>query len=289
MAKYSQLRDRVVQSGFSSNHELSVPAAASDKQLASVHDARYVERVKSGSLSADEVRRIGFPWSPQLVERSRRSVGGTIAACRSALDDGASVNLAGGTHHAFVSSGEGFCVLNDAAVAARVMQVEKKAARVAIIDCDVHQGNGTAAIFARDSSVFTFSIHGAANFPFRKEVSDLDIALADGTGDDEYLVKLDGGVASALEASRADLAIYLAGADPYAGDRLGRLSLTKRGLAERDGLVFERCFSTGVPVATVMSGGYADNLSDTVDIHLCTVLVAADYSVREWDVVAETV
>ena len=252
---------------------LRVPDAASDEQLLRAHDAEYLAKVAGGALSEREVRRIGLPWSPELVERSRRSVGGTIEACRAALADGIAVSLSGGTHHAFADHGEGFCIFNDCAVAARTMQAEERVRRVVIIDCDVHQGNGTAAILADDPTVFTFSIHGAKNFPFHKERSDLDVELADGADDATYLAALTAGMDTALAAARADLAIYLAGADPFAGDALGRLALSKTGLAERDRLVIDRCRRADLPVAVVMAGGYARQIQDTVDIHLETVRI----------------
>jgi acetoin utilization deacetylase AcuC-like enzyme len=278
MAKYSLLRQRVAESRLAEVHRLVVPEAADDDQLRLVHTREYVEKIRTGSLPEFEMRRIGFPWSPQLVERSRRSVGGTIAAARSALIGGTAVNLAGGTHHAFADRGEGFCVFNDAAVAARVIQAEDPARRLLIIDCDVHQGNGTAAIFFGDATVFTFSLHGADNFPFRKTESDIDIALPNGTTGAAYLEALEAGLTDALERAGADLAIYLAGADPYVNDRYGKLALTFVDLAARDRLVFERCRATGLPVATVMSGGYAKRITDIVEIHFQTVSIAADFA-----------
>jgi acetoin utilization deacetylase AcuC-like enzyme len=211
-----------------------------------------------------------------MVERSRRSSGATLAACRAALERGAGVNLAGGTHHAFRDRGEGYCVFNDAAIAALAMQAEGLARRVVIVDCDVHQGNGTASIFATDPTVYTFSIHGANNFPFRKERSDLDIELPDGTGDAVYLAALERGLFHALSASQPDLAIYLAGADPHEGDRLGRLKLTKAGLEARDRLVLGHLRDAGIPVAVAMAGGYGRALEDTVDVHFATVRLAAE-------------
>jgi acetoin utilization deacetylase AcuC-like enzyme len=210
-----------------------------------------------------------------MAERSRRTSGATIAAARAALRDGTAANLAGGTHHAFRDRGEGFCVFNDSAIAARALQAESLVERVVIIDCDVHQGNGTAAIFRNDPSVFTFSIHGANNFPFAKEAGDLDIELADGSGDREYLDALEGGLAEALARAEADLAIYLAGADPYLDDRLGRLALTKQGLLGRDRMVFEACQRAGLPVAVTMAGGYARDIADTVEIQFNTIETAA--------------
>jgi acetoin utilization deacetylase AcuC-like enzyme len=209
-----------------------------------------------------------------MVERSRRSVGATIAACRAALVDGCAANLAGGTHHAFRDHGEGYCIFNDCAVAARTLQIEKRVQRVVLLDCDVHQGNGSAAIFADDPSVFTFSIHGAKNFPFHKEHSNLDIALEDNTGDDAYLAAVEQGVMFALQAAQADLAMYVSGADPFRDDKLGRLAVSKAGLATRDRLVLQACRTAGVPVAVTMAGGYARQVSDTVDIHFQTICTA---------------
>ena len=210
-----------------------------------------------------------------MVERSRRSSGATIAACRAALRHGVAANLAGGTHHAFYDRGEGFCVFNDAAIAARAMQAEDRVERVLVVDCDVHQGNGTASIVAGDDSIFTFSIHGAKNYPFRREVpSDLDIDLPDGTADTEYLAALSAGLAESFARSQPQLVIYLAGADPYEDDRLGRLKLTKHGLLRRDELVFAACRRRTVPVAIAMAGGYARDIADTVEIHANTIRLA---------------
>lgn len=259
--------------------DLQVPDGASDGEILRVHKAGYWHRVKTGALDPQEVRRIGFPWSPQLVERSRRSVGGTLAACRAALRDGTAANLAGGTHHAFRDRGEGFCVLNDVAIAARAMQREEGVDRVLIVDCDVHQGNGTAAIFRDDPSVFTLSLHGRRNFPFHKETSDLDVEFEDGTGDAAYLDALDAALAKALDASRADLVLYVSGADPYRGDKLGRLALSKEGLASRDRRVIGTARARALPVAVVMAGGYAE-VEDIVEIHLQTLRLAATRTVQ---------
>jgi acetoin utilization deacetylase AcuC-like enzyme len=280
MQKYALLRQRIVESGLLATHQLLVPPAATDEEIDRVHDPAYRRRVERGELTETELRRLGFPWSPELVERARRSAGATVAACRAAFEDGCAVNLAGGTHHAYRDRGEGYCVFNDSAIAARAMQAEGRARRVVILDADVHQGNGTAAIFAHDPTVYTFSIHAAKNFPPRKEKSDLDIALPDKTGDAAYLAALERGVRQALTAARADLAIYLAGADPYVGDRLGRLSVSKRGLAERDRIVFDACQAAGIPVAVALAGGYAKPLEDTVDIHFQTVRSAAERARR---------
>ncbi len=254
-------------------HELTVPDPASDRELSRAHTAEYIARVSQGQLSVREIRALGFPWSTQLVERARHSAGATVQACRAALSEGYGVNLGGGTHHAFSDRGEGYCVFNDTAVAALAMLAEGRAGRVMIVDCDVHQGNGTAAIMAHEPDVFTFSIHGKANYPARKEKSDLDIALADGTGDEAYLAALDRGLNVALARFSADLAVYLAGADPFWEDSLGRLSLTKSGLLARDRLVLDHCARVAMPVAVAMAGGYARSLEDTVDIHFNTVSV----------------
>jgi acetoin utilization deacetylase AcuC-like enzyme len=276
MRKYALLRQRVAASGLVAPDQLIVPHAATDAELLRAHAPEYLWRCQAGKLTPQEIRRIGFPWSAAMVERSRRSSGATIEACRAALEDGLAANLAGGTHHAYSDHGEGYCVFNDSAVAARAMQSEGRARRVVIVDCDVHQGNGTAAILAGDDTIFTFSIHGAKNFPFHKERSDLDIALDDGAGDETYLEALDHGLCQAIELSHADLAIYLAGADPFADDKLGRLALSKRGLAERDRMVFEYCRQAGLPVAITMAGGYARDVEDTVDIHFQTVRAALE-------------
>jgi acetoin utilization deacetylase AcuC-like enzyme len=280
MQKYAMLRQRVDAARLAEPHGLLAPPAATDAQILRAHDAAYLGRVVGGTLSAAEQKRIGFPWSPQMVERSRRSSGATLAAARAALEDGVGVNLAGGTHHAFRDRGEGYCVFNDAAITVLTLQAEGLIERAVVIDCDVHQGNGTAAILAGDPTVFTLSIHGANNFPFTKEQSDLDIELADGTSDDPYLDALEKGVCHALSAAQPDLAIYLSGADAFEGDRLGRLKLTKRGLAARDRLVFELCQSAGIPVAVAMAGGYGWRVEDTVDIHFETVRLAAQVATR---------
>jgi len=274
MGKYARLRERLLASGEFGLDEMRVPRPASDAEIERAHCPRYLERVVNGRLDPAEQKAIGFPWSPRMVERSRQSSGATIAAAREALTRGWSANLAGGTHHAFRDRGEGFCVFNDAAIAARAMQAEAGIRRVAIVDCDVHQGNGTAAIFRGDDSVFTFSIHGARNFPFAKEASDLDVELEDGTGDDEYLWHLERGLDETLERSAPQLAIYLAGADPYEGDRLGRLKLTKAGLARRDELVLGTLEARAIPVAIAMAGGYARDIEDSVEIHANTLLAA---------------
>lgn len=275
MAKYGALRNRVASE--LPQIELLQPEAASDGQLALVHEADYIARVARGDLTAQEQHVIGFPWSREMVERSRRSVGATIAACRAARREGIAVNLAGGTHHAHAGGGQGYCVFNDAAVAARVLQADAPV-KVAIIDLDVHQGNGTAAIFARDPSTFTLSLHGASNFPFRKESGDLDVALPDGTGDDAYLAALDAALETMLRRFDPGFLIYLSGADAHEDDRLGRLSLTSAGLRTRDRNVFELARRLRVPIAVAMAGGYGRDLQTTVAIHLNTVAEAFSHS-----------
>ena len=272
--KYFLLRMRILEELGDQPVELRVPEPASDEAILRAHDPNYVRRLLNGELSDKEIRRVGLPWSPEIVRRTRYSVGGTIAACRAALDEGVAVNLGGGTHHAFRDHGQGYCWLNDTAIAARAMQAEGLVRKVLIIDCDVHQGNGTAAILKEDATIFTFSIHGKNNFPYQKEKSDLDVELADGTEDASYLDALEKGLAASLQDFKADLVIYLAGADPYKDDRFGRLALTKEGLAQRDRLVFEHLDKTGLPAAVTMAGGYARNIKDIVDINFQTILSA---------------
>jgi acetoin utilization deacetylase AcuC-like enzyme len=254
---------------------------ASDGELALAHTPRYVHAVSEGQLSAAEQREIGFPWSPRMAERARRSVGATISAARTALmqGQGLAANLAGGTHHAQADKGSGYCVFNDVAVATRLMQAEwhrreRRLLRVAVIDLDVHQGNGTAAIFRDDDTVFTLSLHGARNFPLRKEPGDLDVELPDGCTDGPYLDALDGAMAALWRRHGErlpNLCFYLAGADPHEGDRLGRLKLTAAGLAERDRRVFSACRERGVPVALCMAGGYGRDIDDSVAVHVRTL------------------
>ncbi|MFY9138413.1 histone deacetylase [Zwartia sp.] len=275
MSKYRLLRDGLL---GTPGLVLREAPAATDTQLLLAHDPVYVQKVVNGTLDSKEQREIGFPWTPGMVERSRRSVGATIAACESAMKEGMAVNLAGGTHHAYRDKGSGFCVFNDAAVAARVMQRQSAASlSVAIIDLDVHQGNGTAAIFKNDSSVFTLSLHGDKNFPFRKEPSDLDVPLADGVTDNVYLQALNQALEHLEQIFRPQLIIYLAGADPHEGDRLGRLKLTNVGMLERDRAVFDYAKRLSIPVAISMAGGYGTKIETTVAVHRQTVLEALQY------------
>jgi acetoin utilization deacetylase AcuC-like enzyme len=274
MEKYRLLRERLQTSGEFLDDDFHTPPAATFAELTRAHAPDYVLRVERGELSAQEIRVIGFPWSREMVERSKRSSGATLSACRAALSEGASANLAGGTHHAFYDRGEGYCVFNDAAIAARTLVAESIVERVLIADCDVHQGNGTAAILSGDNHIFTFSIHGANNFPFRKEISNLDIELADDTDDMAYEQALAGGLSQSFAASLPQLVIYLAGADPFEDDKLGKLKLTKQGLMRRDEMVLEYCRARDVPIAIAMAGGYARNIHDTVEIHANTVITA---------------
>jgi len=253
------------------------PDRAPIDSLRLVHTERYIEAVRSGTLSEAEQRRIGLPWSESLVERSFRAVGGTCEAATAALDRGVTMNLAGGTHHAFPDHGEGFCVFNDVAVAIRTLQRHGRIRRAVVIDLDVHQGNGTHAIFTGDPSVFTFSMHGGRNYPFHKVAGSLDVELADGTGDDAYLTALAETLPGVLSASAPDLAIYLAGADSHEGDRLGRLCLTFEGLARRDVMVLDACREVGIPVVITIAGGYGRNIEDSVRVHLNTVRIATQY------------
>lgn len=279
-SKYRLLRERV--EGLA-DLEVGEAEAASVADLERVHEPAYVAAVLGGTLSAPEQRAIGFPWSPEMVDRSRRSVGATMAAARAALAEGVAANLAGGTHHAAAARGSGYCVFNDVATAARRLQSETPL-RVAVVDLDVHQGDGTAAIFAGDDSVFTLSLHGARNFPFRKAASDLDVALPDGCADPEYLAALDQALATLWHehASRPfDLAFYLAGADPHEGDRLGRLKLSAAGLLARDRRVLDGLRVRRIPVALAMAGGYGHDLDVTVAIQAATI-VAAIGSWRAW-------
>ena len=271
MAKYKMLRDLVL--GLP-NIQLHEAPRASDTELLLAHDASYVQRVISGTLSEAEQKAIGFPWSEKMVERSRRSVGATIAACQSALKEGVAVNLAGGTHHAYRNKGSGFCVFNDAAIAARVLLKSSTGSqKIGILDLDVHQGDGTAAILQNDAAICTVSIHGEKNYPFAKASSDLDIALADGSSDTIYLEALEEALRF-LSKQGIQFLIYLAGADPFEGDRLGRLTLTSEGLALRDQRVMAFVKDKGIPIAIAMAGGYANPIEDTVRIHYQTIQIA---------------
>ena len=271
--KFELVRDRLLNEGTLELSDLVEPQPALIADVLLAHTEDYVTRLRAGALTARELRRLGLPWSKALVRRSFLAAGGTIGAARAALIEGIASNLAGGTHHAFAERGEGFCVLNDVAVAIRTLRREGLIERAAVVDCDVHQGNGTATIFAGDANVFTFSMHGAKNYPLFKARSTLDVELPDGTGDDEYLRNLAEHLPRVF-AHSPDIIFYLGGADPYAGDKLGRLSLSIGGLRARDELVLSECHARGVAVATVMSGGYAADINDTVEIHCNTIRAA---------------
>ncbi|MDT7929189.1 histone deacetylase [Tepidimonas sp.] len=294
MAKYALLRDALAREP---DIRLQLAEPASDGELALAHTPAYIDAVVHGTLSAAQQREIGFPWSPAMVERARRSVGATVQAFRVALaGEGVAANIAGGTHHAYPDKGSGFCVFNDVAVAARLLQAEwarrgaaqrARPLRVAIIDLDVHQGNGTARIFRDDPSVFTLSLHGARNFPFRKEPSDCDVELPDGCGDAEYWEALEWALGELERRFAADAVLYLAGADPHEGDRLGRLKLTDDGMEARDRRVFEWAWQRRLPLAMVMAGGYGHDIATTVRVQCNTYRVALTYW-RRWRAMAES-
>ena len=274
--KYRLLRERLERHAAAGEPlEFIEPHAATDEELLRVHDRAYVGRVMAGTLSPAEVRRIGFPWSEQLVARSLRSTGAAVDAAAAALEDGVAASLAGGTHHAGSDFGEGYCLFNDTAVAAREMQARGAVSRVLILDLDVHQGNGTAQIFAGDPSVFTLSVHGERNFPLRKHPGSLDIGLEDGADDATYLAAVDAALDRSLGRWWADLILYIAGADPFEGDRLGRLAVSRQGLLERDRRVLAAARDAGTPVAIVCGGGYAADVAAIAEIHSATMLLAA--------------
>ena len=274
MAKYRLIREALLASGVLQADELIPAEPADPRVLLQVHTARWVEAVLENRLTEAEERRLGFPWSPELVVRSLASVGGTCAAAVRALDDGIGGNLAGGTHHAFPDHGEGYCVFNDIAVSIRMLQAAGSIQRAVVVDLDVHQGNGTAAVFEGDADVFTFSMHGERNFPFRKQRSSLDIGLSDGVGDEVYLDALARHLPRVLEASRPDILYYQAGVDALAEDTLGRLSLSHAGLEARDAFVLEAARRSGVPVVVTLGGGYARPLEASVRAHIGTYRAA---------------
>jgi len=278
MEKYSRLRELV---GTLPHLELLEAPPATDTQILYAHDPHYLLKVIKGNLGADEQKEIGFPWSEKMVERSRRSAGATIAAGKTAIQEGIAGNLAGGTHHAYRNVGSGFCVFNDSAITARALQKEiNPILKVAIIDLDVHQGNGTAAILQHDASIFTLSIHGENNFPFKKEVSDLDIGLPDGCNDQTYLHSLIQSLDELDNRFHPDFVIYLAGADPHEGDRLGRLKLSNEGMRLRDCMIFEYALNRQIPVAFAMAGGYGKEIESTIAIHFQTIQTALQFQQR---------
>ena len=286
MAKYAMLRDQLA-SVLPAVQMLQAPRAT-DGELAYAHTPAYVSAIAEGTAEPAVMREIGFPWSEAMAERARRSVGATIAAARTALQEGIAANLAGGTHHAYADKGGGFCVFNDVAVAARVVQAEwsrertsvgahRPPLKIAVIDLDVHQGNGTAHIFQGDDSVFTLSLHGEKNFPFRKEASDLDVPLPDGCTDVPYLMALDTALDALSVRFKPDLVFFLAGADPFEGDRLGRLKLSVDGMQRRDQRVFEWCRSQRFPLVLLMAGGYGVRIEETVQVQVNTYRLALDH------------
>lgn len=275
MEKYRKLRNLV---GELESIELVEAPAATDTQILYAHDPQYLIKVIQGNLSPQEQREIGFPWSERMVERSRRSAGATVAACKTALSEGVAVNLAGGTHHAYRNMGSGFCVFNDSAIAARALQKEVSSKlKVAIIDLDVHQGNGTASILQVDSSIFTLSIHGENNFPFKKEFSDLDFGLADECEDQAYLTTLEQCLEQLDRRFQPDSLIFLAGADPHEDDRLGRLNISSEGMRRRDEIVLQYALERNLPIALSMAGGYGREIESTVQIHFQTIKTASQF------------
>ena len=273
--KYGLLAERVVADGLAAPHEVHEAGPVEWAELAAVHDCGLLSRIREGCLTVREQRGLGLPWSRELVERGRRSVGGTLAAARHALEHDVAMNLGGGTHHAGRDFARGYCLFNDVAVALAALRRDGLAERALVLDCDVHQGDGTADIFAADPRTFTLSLHGARNYPFTRVASDLDVDIASGTGDDRYLRALGEALDFALEQFRPDFAFYLAGADPWEGDRLGRLALSKPGLRARDELALDALMETGAAVCVVLGGGYADDVRDTVDINAATAAAVA--------------
>lgn len=276
MRKYPLVHAALTAEGTLPRDRVLEPREASTADLLLVHTPDYLDRLFRGALDSSEQRRLGFPWSPALVRRARLATHGTTLAARRALSDGLAANLAGGSHHAFPDHGEGYCALNDVAVAVRILRREGRARRFALIDCDAHQGNGNHAIFAADPEVFTFSMHGRRNYPEVKVPGDWDVGLPDGTKDAAYLRSLEDALPAVLARARPDLVFYIAGVDPYCDDRLGRLALTLEGLRDRDRMVLDACRSRGIPVAITFAGGYAHDLRDTVEAHCNTIRTAAD-------------
>jgi len=278
--KYRLIRDALLAEGVAAGEEIVAPISASDEDVLLVHTADWVNKLKNDTLTLSERLRVEIPYSKETVEAFWLSAGGSILAARHALADGFGVNLSGGFHHAYPGHGEGFCMIHDVAVAIRRLQADGAIKTAMVVDTDVHQGNGTAAIFMKDASVYTLSIHQESNYPVPKEISDLDIGVADGTGDAEYLSRLEGGLVRSLHSFHPDLLCYVGGADPYREDQLGGLALTLEGLERRDRLVFEHARTLGIPVMTTLAGGYARRVDDTVRIHVNTVRAAAEVARR---------
>jgi acetoin utilization deacetylase AcuC-like enzyme len=278
--KYKLVRQALLQAAVAEPGDFLAPEPAKDEDVLRVHTPDYVRKLKTGTLSYMELMRLEIPFSPELVEAVWMAAGGSILAGRRALDDSVAVNVGGGFHHAFADHGEGFCVIHDVAIAIRRLQAEQSIATAMVVDTDVHQGNGTAAIFENDPTVFTLSIHQANNYPYPKPPSNIDIDLPDGTGDEDYLARLESHLFRAFEEFQANLVFYLAGADPYREDQLGGLALTLDGLRRRDRLVFEMSRRRGIPVAVTLAGGYARRVEDTVRIHVNTIVEAREVAIR---------
>ena len=274
MRKYPLVHAALTAAGTLAHNRIVRPCEASFEDLLLVHTPAYLDKLLCGALTPAEQRRLGFPWSPALVHRSRLAAHGTLLMARRALADGAAVNLAGGSHHAFPDHGEGYCALNDVAVAIRALRREGRARRFALIDCDAHQGNANHAIFAGDAEVFTFSMHAQHNYPETKIPGNWDIPLPDRTMDTAYLEALEDALPQVMERARPDLVFYIAGADPYRGDHLGRLGLSLEGLRSRDHLVLSPCRARGIPAVVTFAGGYAQDLRDTVEAHCNTIRAA---------------
>jgi len=272
--KYRLIRQRLIEEGGLGEADFAVPEPASDEDLLLVHEKQYIEKLKKGNLSPEEILTLELPFSRELVKASYICVGGTMLASKIALEEGMGLHLGGGFHHAFPDHGEGFCVFNDIAVAIRKMQKDNKIKRVFIIDCDLHQGNGTAFIFSKDKTVFTFSIHQENNYPFLKPPSDLDIGLRDKARDDEYIDNLKRHVPVIISDFKPDLIMYVAGADPYKNDMIGNLALTIDGLRKRDKFILNTAKNYDIPVSCVLAGGYARDYMDTVSIHYNTIMTA---------------
>ena len=274
--KYRWLHDRLIRTRFASPEDFVAPEPATDEDMRLVHDPEWVAKLRTGTLSYHDILRLEIPYSRQMVDAFWLAAGGSMLAASRALEDGIGFNIGGGFHHAFPGHGEGFCAINDIAVAVRRLQRDGRIRRAMVVDCDVHHGNGTAAVFANDASVFTLSIHQLNNYPSEKPLSSLDIHLADGTGDAEYLHRLGNGYRASLVMFKPELVIYVAGADPYREDQLGGLMLTFEGLEERDRLVMWTALTHEIPVAVVLAGGYAQSVEDTITIHANTAAVAKD-------------
>jgi acetoin utilization deacetylase AcuC-like enzyme len=276
--KYRLTKEKLIADGVIREDEIITPSPAADEDVALVHDRDYIEKLQEGTLSYAEILRMEVPYSPELVRAVWLAAGGSILAGRQALEDGAAANLTGGFHHAYPDHGEGFCVIHDVAVAIRRLQKDRAIERAMTVDCDVHQGNGTAAIFRGDPSVFTFSIHQENNYPSPKPPSSLDVNLEDGVGDEEYLAALERGLGQAFAQFHPDLIFYVAGADPFREDQLGGLNLSQQGLTDRDRMVFEEARKRSIPVVITLAGGYARRVEDTVAIHANTVRIAKEYT-----------